>query len=132
MHRYGLTRALLRDGLALGACATSNATMIEEKPSLREIANTARAGLARECPDFAARVAQFADALAAAPGAIVSFYWPMGDEADPRLLANTLAARGHTLARPVVAVKKSPLYFRAWREGDPLIVHPFGMHEPPE
>jgi len=106
--------------------------MTEEKPSLRKAAKTARADLARDCPDFAARAAQFADELAVAPGAIVSFYWPMGDEADPRLLANTLAARGHTLALPVVAVKKSPLHFRTWREGDALIVHPFGMHEPPE
>src|SRR6185437_10510393 len=116
----------LQDGLALGACATSNAAMSEEKPSLREAFKTSRAGLARDCPDFAARAARFADQLAVAPGAIVSFYWPMGDEADPRLLANALAARGHTLALPVVAVKKSPLHFRTWREGDPLIVHPFG------
>ena len=29
-------------------------------------------------------------------------------------------------------MKKSPLLFRTWRKGDPLIVHPFGMHEPPE
>ncbi len=31
-----------------------------------------------------------------------------------------------------MVVKKSPLHFRAWRDGDPLVVHPFGMHEPPE
>jgi len=122
----------LRNGLALSACAKSNAAMTEEKPSLREAAKTSRAGLARDCPDFAACAARFAEELAVAPGAIVSFYWPMGDEADPRLLANALAARGHTLALPVVAVKKSPLHFRVWHEGDPLIVHPFGMHEPPE
>ena len=54
----------------------------------------------------------------------------MGDEADPRALAHALAARGHALALPVVAAKKSPLVFRRWREGDPLIVHIFGMHEP--
>ena len=106
--------------------------MFDDKNRLRESTRSRREELARACPDFAARAAQFADELAVAPGAVVSFYWPMGDEADPRLLANALAARGHRLALPVVVVKKSPLHFRVWREGDPLIVHPFGMHEPPE
>jgi 5-formyltetrahydrofolate cyclo-ligase len=100
------------------------------KPALREDARIRRVELARACPDFAARIARFADDLAIADGAVVSFYWPMGDEADPRALAHTLAARGHRLALPVVAAKKSPLVFRRWREGDPLIVHIFGMHEP--
>ncbi|MBV9989888.1 MAG: 5-formyltetrahydrofolate cyclo-ligase [Alphaproteobacteria bacterium] len=98
------------------------------KPSLREAARTRRAVLARDCPDFARRIAGVA--LPVAEGAIVSFYWPMGDEADPRALVAALAARGHALALPVVAQKASPLHFRLWREGDPLIVHAFGMHEP--
>lgn len=103
-----------------------------EKHSFREAAKTRRAGLARACPDFAQRIAQFAGDIAVAKDAIVSFYWPMGDEADPRALAHALAARGHRLALPVVVAKKSPLHFRGWREGDALVVHPFGMHEPPE
>jgi len=100
------------------------------KPALRESARARRANLARACPDFGARIAGFVDDLAVAKGAVVSFYWPMGDEADPRALAHALAARGHRLALPVVVAKKSPLHFREWREGDPLVVHPFGMHEP--
>ncbi len=106
--------------------------MTQEKSSLREAAKTHRVSLARGCPDFALRIAQFVDDLKITKGAAVSFYWPMGDEADPRALANELAARGHTLALPVVAAKKSPLHFREWREGSELVVHPFGMHEPPE
>jgi 5-formyltetrahydrofolate cyclo-ligase len=102
------------------------------KEPLREEARARRVALARDCPDFAARIAKFADELAVTKDASVSFYWPMGDEADPRTLANALAARGHTLALPVVVAKKSPLHFRSWREGDALIVHPFGMHEPAE
>ena len=100
------------------------------KPALREQAKTRRASLARACPDFAARVAGFADALPISADAVVSFYWPMGDEADPRALVRALAGRGHRLALPVVAAKRSPLHFREWREGDALIVHAFGMHEP--
>jgi len=84
--------------------------------------------LARACPDFAQRIATVD--LPIPPGAVVSFYWPMGNEADPRALVGRLAARGHRLALPVVAKKRSPLHFREWREGDQLIVHAFGMHEP--
>jgi 5-formyltetrahydrofolate cyclo-ligase len=105
---------------------------MNEKPSLREAAKARRADLARACPDFATRIAGFVDDLNVASDAIVSFYWPMGDEADPCVLAHALAARGHALALPVVVAKKSPLHFREWREGEALVVHPFGMHEPPE
>lgn len=106
--------------------------MMNSKSDFRETAKALRASLARAGPDFALRIAGFVDDLAIANGAAVSFYWPMGDEADPRMLANALTARGHMLALPVVAAKKSPLHFRQWREGDALAVHPFGMHEPPE
>src|ERR1700755_717566 len=101
-----------------------------DKNARRLQAKELRASLARGCPDFAARIARFAGALPVAKGHVVSFYWPMGDEADPRPLAYGLAARGATLALPVVARKRSPLHFHRWREGDPLIVHAFGMHEP--
>ena len=106
--------------------------MTNEKASLRESAKARRASLANACPDFAQRIVRYADELDVAKDAVVSFYWPMGDEADPRALVDALAARGHTLALPVVVAKKSPLHFRKWGHGDALIVHPFGMHEPPE
>jgi 5-formyltetrahydrofolate cyclo-ligase len=101
---------------------------MNQKQSLRQSAHTHRAQLVRACPDFADRIADLD--LPIKKDAIVSFYWPMGDEADPRVLAMRLAARGHVLALPVVAKQKSPLVFRRWREGDPLVVHGFGMHEP--
>ena len=98
------------------------------KSVLRDQARAQRAALARACPDFAARIA--AVELPIAKGAVISFYWPMGDEADPRAMAARLAERGHALALPVTVEKGAPLVFRLWREGDPLIVHAFGMHEP--
>jgi len=100
------------------------------KIDLRASARARRASLARACPDFATRIASYTDDIGIAPGAAVSFYWPMGDEADPRALAARLAARGHRLALPVVVKKDAPLVFRLWRESDPLVVHAFGMHEP--
>lgn len=98
------------------------------KQKLREDARARRVELARACPDFALRIA--AMELPIAKSAVVSFYWPMGDEADPRALAARLAARGHPLALPVTIRKGTPLVFRLWCEGDALVVHAFGMHEP--
>lgn len=101
---------------------------MNQKQSLRQSAQARRADLARGCLDFAFRITDLD--LPIGKGAVVSFYWPMGDEADPRALVSRLAARGHPLALPVVAKKDSPLVFRRWREGDALVVHAFGMHEP--
>jgi 5-formyltetrahydrofolate cyclo-ligase len=101
---------------------------MSQKQNLRHSAKAHRAALARACPDFADRIAGLD--LPIGDDAVVSFYWPMGDEADPRALAARLGARGHALALPIVAQKKSPLVFRRWSEGDALVVHAFGMHEP--
>jgi 5-formyltetrahydrofolate cyclo-ligase len=100
------------------------------KQTLREDARVRRAVLALARPDFADWIASYTDDLSIAPHAVVSFYWPMGDEADPRRLAARIAERGHVLALPVVMNKDAPLVFRLWRAGDPLIAHAFGMHEP--
>jgi 5-formyltetrahydrofolate cyclo-ligase len=122
LARFGAA-AMVKWGAEFGLVLGMN-----EKQSLRQSAHTHRAELARACPDFADRIAGLD--LPIEKDAVVSFYWPMGDEADPRALAMRLGALGHALALPVVARKKSPLMFRRWREGDPLVVHPFGMHEP--
>jgi 5-formyltetrahydrofolate cyclo-ligase len=49
-----------------------------------------------------------------AEGAIVSAYWPMGDELDPRPLIHRIQAAGHTIGLPVVVAKGAPLIFRDW------------------
>ena len=100
------------------------------KSDLRIEAQTRRAKIARDIPDFAQRIALFADDLSIAPNAIVAGYWPMGDEADPRDLMMALAARGHELALPRVEAKHAPLVFHRWREGEALMPHKFGMSEP--
>jgi 5-formyltetrahydrofolate cyclo-ligase len=101
-----------------------------DKPALRHTASKRRLELARDCPDFAQRIASFADNFHIAPHAIVSGYWPMGDEADPRALMTAIAARGHPLALPRVEKKHAPLVFHRWREGEHLVTHKFGMSEP--
>ncbi|MGA7713125.1 MAG: 5-formyltetrahydrofolate cyclo-ligase [Rhizomicrobium sp.] len=96
----------------------------------RDKARARRAELARALPKFADRIAALADKLDVPDGAIVSGYWPMQDEADPRALMAALAVAGHPLALPRLAQRNAPLEFRRWKMGDPLQVASFGMSEP--
>jgi 5-formyltetrahydrofolate cyclo-ligase len=61
---------------------------------------------------------------------IVSGYWPLEDELDPRPCMDRLAGLGHPLALPRVQGRGRPLAFHAWRPGDPLFAGPFGVMEP--
>lgn len=65
---------------------------------------------------------------AAAPGAVVSAYWPMRSEADPRALAHALAAVGARLCLPAFVGKT--MLFRAWRNDDDLVPAGFATMEP--
>lgn len=64
------------------------------------------------------------------PDALVSAYWPLRDELDPRPLMLALAARGRRLCLPVVEASGAPLVFRAWHPGDPLAEARFGTQIP--
>ncbi|WP_421997826.1 5-formyltetrahydrofolate cyclo-ligase [Reyranella sp.] len=63
--------------------------------------------------------------------AIVSGFWPMGEEIDIRPLLGALAEAGCRLALPVVRGRGRPLEFRAWQPGDPLEAGVFGTQHPP-
>lgn len=87
-------------------------------------------------PDFRAQASRaIAQAVLALPelaaprGLVVSGYWPIRSEVDPRPALESLAARGAGLALP--AVVEGALVFRAWRVGEPLAGGPFGLSEPP-
>jgi 5-formyltetrahydrofolate cyclo-ligase len=60
---------------------------------------------------------------------VVSGYWPIRSEVDARALLERLAARGTTVALPVI-VDRRELRFRAWRPGDPIAAAGFGTFEP--
>ena len=78
--------------------------------------------------------AAVADRLLAAiripAGVVVSGYWPMRSELDPRPILTALGARGHPLCLPVVAGKGQPLVFRAWQPGDELVAGGYGTQVP--
>ncbi|MEM5515654.1 5-formyltetrahydrofolate cyclo-ligase [Henriciella sp. AS95] len=64
-------------------------------------------------------------------GPIVSGYWPIGSEIDPRPLMEKLAGAGATLCLPRVD-DDGAMSFRLWSPGDPLEDRPFGLKEPLE
>lgn len=61
--------------------------------------------------------------------AVVSAYWPMRSEADPRALARLLAAAGARLALPAFVGRT--MLFRAWERDDALVPAGFQTSEPP-
>ena len=73
---------------------------------------------------------KFHRAIVPTAGTIISGYWPMPGEMDPRPLMEDMAARGHPLCLPVVRGRGQPLLFRAWRRGDPLVPGALGILAP--
>lgn len=63
-----------------------------------------------------------------AAGAVVSAYWPMRSEADPRPLARALATAGAALCLPAFVGKT--MLFRCWRSDDDLLAAAFSTMEP--
>lgn len=64
------------------------------------------------------------------PDDIVSGFWPIRDEIDIRTLLTSLHEEGLVCALPVVGAPRTPLTFRRWRVGDPLVPAQMGLSEP--
>lgn len=93
-----------------------------DKSALRARALAARA----QGGDGDALTRHLIDALAPHRGAVLSGYWPMRDEPDPR---PAMAAHDGPVCLPVVPGKAVPLVFRQW-DGEPLVPGPFGTSHP--
>ncbi len=92
-------------------------SLIEEKAAFRRRMGALRRELAAaDAPADAGRLAaeHFFRHVRLPEGAIVSAYWPMGDELDPRPLIHRIQAMGHAVGLPVVVAKGAPLIFRDW------------------
>ena len=63
-------------------------------------------------------------------GAVVSGFWPMGQEIDIRPLLHALHERGHRIVLPETPRRGNPLIFRLWRPGDVLVTERFGTQRP--
>ena len=63
-------------------------------------------------------------------GAVVSGFWPMGQEIDIRPVLVVLHERGHPIVLPQTPKRGNPLIFRLWQPGDPRVADPFGTMRP--
>lgn len=104
--------------------------LTSEKKVMRAAARERRAGLAAAMPDHAARLAGHADTLPIPPGALVSAYVAMGDEADPKPILDRLAARGCLFAFPRVAEMGAPLAFHQPPPDGEWVRSRYGVLEP--
>ena len=101
------------------------------KTDLRRAALARRDALAPDVhADAAARLADVLGCLDLPAGAIVSGFWPIRSEIDPRPALARLLARGHALALPVVLADATTMIFRRWMPGDTLAPAPFGLAQP--
>ena len=105
---------------------------ISAKASLRKGLRARRLELRDSAPRNAAELAarNFLDRVGASEARIVSGYWPIRGELDPRPLLAELGRRGARRALPAVTGRGRPLEFREWTPGDPLAKGEFGIREP--
>jgi len=101
-----------------------------QKKIMRAEARERRVALANACPDFAARIADQVLALEISDRSIVSSYVALEGEADPKLLADALAVRGHEICFPRVHQKAQPLHFHTAMPGEHFVKSTFGVLEP--
>ena len=62
--------------------------------------------------------------------AVVSGYLPIGSELDVRRAMTACLSKGADICMPTVVAEATPLVFRRWRDGDPLIEEKFGTLAP--
>ncbi len=109
-----------------------NASLEESKRQARAVAKVTRAEAAAEDPVASgyALCERVLPAIDFPAGCVVSAYWPIGSEIDPRPLMVRLHGDGHPIALPVTPARGKPLVFRAWRPDDTLEAAGFGTREP--
>ena len=102
------------------------------KRQARTAAKVARAEAAAEDPVAmgCALCERVLPAIDFPSGCVVSAYWPIGSEIDPRSLMIHLHEHGHPIALPVTPGCGDPLVFRAWRPEDLLEAAGFGTRVP--
>jgi 5-formyltetrahydrofolate cyclo-ligase len=88
---------------------------------------------AREAWDPALGAAVAQNVLRETPppsGAVVSGFWPIGQEIEIRPLLLTLHERGHRIALPETPKRGNPLIFRLWHPGSVMVQERFGTSHP--
>jgi 5-formyltetrahydrofolate cyclo-ligase len=107
-------------------------SLVRRKAALRAEQRRRRSAVAAHMGATAAEAVarQVVSEFRLPPAAMISGYWPLADEFDPRPAMDWLAGLGHPLALPRVQGRGRPLVFHAWRPGDRLVAGPFQVMEP--
>lgn len=74
--------------------------------------------------------ARLAGTLSGMPAGILSFYWPMRSELDPRPLVDLMMAAGWRACLPRLKGAAKPLDFHEFTGADDLVPGPYGTSEP--
>jgi 5-formyltetrahydrofolate cyclo-ligase len=102
------------------------------KEAIRKQALERRAALKDRVPELSRALAHnFIRHVPIPPGAVVSAYVAISDEADPAPLIDLLRARGHRIVLPRVTGRGKPLAFHLYEQGAALVPGGFGLSEPP-
>ncbi len=101
-----------------------------DKPAFRARLRALRRQLAARNPDAAEQAAAVLPLEKMPAFACVSGYRALGAELDPLPICRRLKATGAHFALPVALGRQSPLEFRAWEEGDPLVDDALGVPAP--
>ena len=105
-------------------------SLILSKSDLRQTALAARDGLDPEWRAQASHsLTNHAPELGIEPGQIVSGFWPIRSEIDPRPLMDALFLQGAVLCLPAV-IDRTTIVFRRYAPGDPLTDGGFGTMAP--
>lgn len=106
---------------------------LTEKQILRNAVLAKRDALTPDFRDKAARTIaeNYADALNIQSGQIISGFWPIRSEIDPRPLLHSFRERGALICLPVI-LNKTQICFRLWQENQTLIPCGFGTMAPDE
>ncbi len=108
-----------------------NLSLQRSKSELRAVGIAQRDALtAAQRKKAAAAIAAHALPIELPPGVCVAGFSSIRSEIDVAPLMQALAARGATLALPVVTGEGRPLIFRHWTEDTRLVRGPYGIFEP--
>ena len=101
----------------------------EDKAAIRAAMRRARREFAGPPLALPPMLAAWLDARRGDCG-IIDSYLPIDGEADPAPLAAAVIGRGWRLALPHVTTRAAPMRFLRWSADAPLILGPFGLHQP--
>lgn len=107
-------------------------SLADQKADLRKRCYAERIAIHGDAAEAAARAVadQVLEHIENRPGLIISAYWPLPGELDPRPALLAAIKRGATGVLPRTSGPDRPLDFHVWQPGDPLIEGRFKVMEP--